>query len=94
MIIPVREIPRSPDVKATLLGSIILDLACPAPEIERVCVEQFCRHEYSSACETLLPLVQREPGDWFDAILIRDELVRMNGLEGLAALAKLTFCQE
>ncbi len=69
-----REIPQSLAAAAAVLGSIILEPACLGQVSELLDVESFYRYEHRSIYEALLRLFQREPGESFDCVLLRDEL--------------------
>ena len=89
MIGPIREIPQSLAGEAALLGSIILEPACLAEVSQIVNVESFYRYEHRYLYEAMLRLAQREPGDSFDAVLVRDELVRMHKMEEIGGVEYL-----
>ncbi len=86
---PIREIPQSLAAEAAVLGSILLEPACLAQVSELLNVESFYRYEHRSIYEALLRLAQREPGESFDAVLLRDELVRMNKLDEIGGVEYL-----
>lgn len=89
---PIRQIPQSLEAEAAVLGSMMLEPACLPQVSELLNVESFYRYEHRSIYEALLRLAQRESGESFDCVLLRDELVRMNKLEeigGVEYLAKI-----
>jgi len=87
----IRRFPESLAGEAAVLGSIMIDPPCLGEVSQIVNVESFYRYEHRYLYEAMLRLAQRNSGS-IDAVLVRDELARMNRLEdagGVEYLARI-----
>jgi len=76
-----RTMPESVAAEAAVLGSMVIEPGCIGEVIEHLDAEAFYRIEHRYIFNAIISLYEKNRGEVLDAVLLRDELVRLGQLE-------------
>jgi len=81
-----RSMPESMSAEAAVLGSMLISPDCISEVVAMLKTEDFYRHENRLFFEALVSLYEKIPASSIDAVLLRDEFVRMGTLDEIGGV--------